>query len=92
MKKILVSGCANCPFVKIRLDKNGRNLSCECTHPSFAAVARFYTLTMGADFIVIRGINNAGADVSTMRPNYYPDWCPLPNEIEVYSPTCTSID
>lgn len=86
MKKILVSGCANCPYLKIWKDENGNVSSGECEHPSLWVKADLPPA--GVPKRVFYIINETGR----LEPSGYPSWCPLPNETGVYSPGCTSID
>lgn len=80
MKKILVSGCANCPYLKVYNNGDGKISSGECTHPSFYVKADLPIVgMMPREFL---GFNENGSLV----PNNMPIWCPLPDEIQIYNP------
>ena len=74
MKKILVSGCANCPYFKVWKDETGKVSSGECEHPSFYVKADMPTT--GMPLRVFYCINETGR----LSPDGSPYWCPLPNE------------
>lgn len=84
MKKILVSGCANCPYFEIWKDEEDNISSGECKHPSFYVKADL-PIT-GIPKRLFYCINETGR----LEPGNFPIWCPLPNDIEGYSPACTS--
>lgn len=86
MKKILVSGCVNCPYFKIWKDEGGTISSGECKHPSFYVQAGLPGT--GIPKRLFYCINETGR----LEPGGSPSWCPLPNEIGVYLPACTSMD
>lgn len=80
MKKILVSGCANCPYLKVWRNENGELSSGECNHPSYYVNTELPTVRMGVEFFVVQCISPDGRNVSTANPQKHPHWCPLPNE------------
>lgn len=70
MKKIRVSGCANCPYMRMRSVKDG-NYEANCLHPSFSDNPLCHTPPV-SEYL----------DITKFRRT--PDWCPLDNDNEAY--------
>lgn len=86
MKKILVSGCINCPYFKVWNDGEGKISHGECEHPSF--YVKVHIPTIGIPRRIFYCVNETGR----LEPGGIPNWCPLPNEPIAYYPTCTTVD
>ena len=87
MKKILVSGCANCPYLRVFNDGSDDGFNSivrgECTHPSFKIHRDLPVAMMSAgEFLIYKN-----EDATTVNPQGHPCWCPLPEEIQIYNPT-----
>ena len=84
MKKILVSGCANCPYFIVWNDGEGKGFESikhgECRHPSFKIHRDLPAAIMSrADFLEF-DYKQADMPVSNVKAHGIPRWCPLPNE------------
>ena len=85
-KKIIVSGCANCPYLTVWNDGQGNGYDSICTgtckHPSFnkelLTPQMRSTVFFQYSMEVVNSDERHGEVVST-KPGNTPDWCPLPN-------------
>lgn len=90
MKKIKISGCANCPYLSIYFynSENGEpHVSYgTCNHPSFNK--SLPGMPLGAANFVAFGCQTIDEDYSGTEPTAYgvpddtPKWCPLPIDHE----------
>ncbi|MCX4301698.1 MAG: hypothetical protein OSJ35_05650 [Alistipes sp.] len=85
MRKILVSGCANCPYLTVWNDGNeekephDRICSGDCRHPSFHKELGFPHFNREV-FLPDTEIPTSDTKVRLVDPAGTPDWCPLPKE------------
>ena len=93
MKKILVSGCANCPY--LRVYDNGSNQGFnsishgECAHPSFVIKRDLPSAMVLTVEFLASGSGSDYNNITNVNPQGHPDWCPLPDEFRAYNPiTC----
>lgn len=78
-RHIIVTGCANCPFRdNTTMNEIGQN-QIVCRHHSFVA----YRPVIEKKYI--DNLINAQSDM--IHGDYFPDWCPLNFNIQVY-PSC----
>jgi len=85
MKKILVSGCINCPFLQVWNDGQGNGIdsitSGQCNHPSFHKELLKPKMSPN---VFISYIPNSDSDIKNEWVDQgkikTPDWCPLPND------------
>lgn len=96
MKKILVSGCANCPYLRVFDDGEDNGIKSishgECHHPSFKIHKALPAAMMIRSVFLEFDHTKDDDPVSNVKAYGVPHWCPLPNEPVIYSPTCISID
>lgn len=86
MKKIIVSGCSNCPFLIVWNDGEGNGMdsicSGSCTHPSLnkeLPQPRFpSTVFLRYEVESVDDERLDASKVFDVRPSGTPDWCPLP--------------
>lgn len=82
MKKILVSGCANCPYLNIWNNGEGNGVDSitggDCSHPSFSNQLMRPRMTGN----VFLHFDPRDDKVCGTKVGGTPDWCPLPHEIE----------
>ena len=87
MKKIIISGCCNCPYLTVWNDGTSKGkesiVQGSCNHPSFnkELLTPYFSSTI---FFKYQTENTAGervdfSDVYCLKPNGMPEWCPLPN-------------
>jgi hypothetical protein len=85
-KKIIVSGCANCPYLTVWNDGKGNSYdsicSGSCNHPSFNK--ELLTPHMCPTVFFQYSIETVGSDerqgeVVETKPGVTPTWCPLPD-------------
>lgn len=86
MRKINVSGCANCPYMLVNFDNSSLEpihiSSGTCTHPSFNK--SLPQMRIGPANLIEYEYRNQGDDFSGTEetgygnPNETPQWCPLP--------------
>lgn len=81
-KKIIVSGCANCPYLIVWNDgkENGIDSvsSGECKHPSFNKLLPGVHMNPS----VFISYDTEGKADGTAKARSTPTWCPLPNDNE----------
>ena len=91
MKKILVSGCANCPYLIVWKDGEGKGFESirrgECRHPSFQFHRELPAAMMSRSEFLEFDHTKDNEPVSSVKAYGAPYWCPLPDEIKVYNPT-----
>lgn len=82
MKKILVSGCVNCPYLTIWYD-GGEDINYIsrgiCNHPSFPKSLQ--PPTIGCN--VLLSYNPNTGEIDGIHPNRTPDWCPLSDDVKI---------
>jgi len=80
MKKILVSGCCNCPYLILWNDGEGNGMdsikSGECRHPSFNSQLPNPQFLSPVIFKYDSEI--FPLQVESVKANATPTWCPLP--------------
>jgi hypothetical protein len=87
-RKIIVSGCANCPYLTVWNDGEGNGInsisSGDCRHPSFnkeCSPPRFPpTVFFQYTEENVDGERLNYSNVFGTKPAGIPDWCPLPND------------
>ena len=91
MKKILVSGCANCPYLRVFDDGAGNGYDSivhgECTHPSFKIRTELPGAMVTPTEFLAYGSGAECNKITNVKPQGTPPWCPLPEEIQIYTPT-----
>lgn len=91
MKKILVSGCANCPYFIAWNDGEGNGFasisSGECCHPSFQIRKDLPATIMSRSVFLEEDLTKDDNPIIGVKANGIPCWCPLPEEIQIYNPT-----
>lgn len=84
MKKILVSGCANCPYFIVWDNGEGKGFESikhgECRHPSFRIHRDLPAAIMGKAAFLEFDVSKDDEPVSNVKASGTPPWCPLPNE------------
>ena len=89
MKKILVSGCANCPYLIVRQDGEDKGIESinfgECRHPSFRIHKDLPAAIMGRAAFLEFDYTKDNKPVSNVKADGTPHWCPLPNEYVEYN-------
>ena len=89
-KKIIVSGCSNCPYLTVWNDGEGNGVdsvtSGSCGHQSFnkelLTPKISATLLFQYDHEYITGERAEDSKVYAVKPGTTPDWCPLPNDYD----------
>ena len=87
-KKIIVSGCSNCPYLQV--GRNGENDGLKsivvgtCKHPSFnrELISPYFHSSI---FFQYQSVDTDGnrvdySDVHSLRASGTPNWCPLPSD------------
>ena len=81
-KKIIVSGCANCPYLIVWNDGKANCIdsvsSGECKHPSFNKLLPGVHMHPS----VFISYDTEGKADGTANARSTPTWCPLPNDNE----------
>lgn len=84
MKKILVSGCANCPYLIVWQDGEDKGFESikhgECRHPSFRIHKDLPAAIMSRAAFLEFDYTKDNEPVSNVKACGTPRWCPLPNE------------
>ena len=84
MKKILVSGCANCPYLIIwnngdeSKDPIDRICYGECTHSSFNKELNRPIISREVFLPNVKPFAGPTSELRRMSPSGIPEWCPLP--------------
>lgn len=85
MKKILVSGCANCPYLIVWNDGENNGFESivrgECRHPSFQIKRDLPPATMDP-VVFLDHLYPKGEERIFLNAGRTPGWCPLPTEKE----------
>lgn len=84
MKKILVSGCANCPYLIVWQDGENNGFdsisSGECRHPSFQIRRDLPATRMSRSVFLEDDHTQDDKPIISTKAYGTPRWCPLPNE------------
>jgi len=85
MKKIIVAGCANCPYLQLWNDGTGKGIeslsTAQCKHPVWNR--ELLHPSFDSDWILIREVKlvdgkAVNGDIQDINATYTPKWCPLP--------------
>ena len=86
-KKIIVSGCANCPYLTVWNNGEGKGINGivhgSCNHPSWNRELLSPVFDSEVFFQYeaenVDGERVDFSDVSRLKPDQTPQWCPLPD-------------